>query len=176
MPIIDIMRAEFDATAFSNPGAITNNGSWVTNNAVNSVALDVAAPSWFGVFFGPGGRGKFQPNDNRTILSAWVTLPYHFTLAVGPLSVLFYYGVNIPNAIPEIGSGSSMMQFPVVNSEISLGVYVPYRVIGGTTFQYLGAAFDTGNISQIGAPASLNGLRFYPEIYIKVLHNLALQL
>lgn len=174
MPIIDIMRAQFDNTAFTNPAAITNFGSWVANNAVNSVAIDTGLPSWVGVFFGPGARGKFQPNDNRIILSAWATLPYHFALANGPLTTMFFYGVNIPNTIPEIGSGSSMIRFPVVNTEISLGVYVPYRVIGGTTFQYLGAAVSEGNISQIGSPAALNGTRFYPEVYIKVLHNLPL--
>lgn len=174
MPIIEILRGEFVAGNLTNPGAITNYGSFVSDNTVNDVACDVVGAPFAWTFSTVSGRYKFVERDNVEILSIWVCLPYHYQLSDTSLNAIFYRGDLATIApIAQLAPPDGRVAVPVINSEISIGAYVPWQGVAGS-YMSLGASFIQPLISMIGAPASLNGSRFYPRPFIKVLHNIAL--
>lgn len=175
MAIISILRGEFVANNLGNAGLITNFGSFVANNAVTELQCDTAAVSFRWTFSTDTGRYKFQEADNAILLSFWIALPYHYVWSRPGGTVSFYSGNTIGyGASGRVSPPDGSVVVPVANSEISLGVYLPWATGTGLNWISYGCQIDGPWVSQVGAVAALNGTRFYPVPCAKFLHNLPL--
>lgn len=176
MQIIEVLRGQFVANVLGNAAAATAFGSFTGNNAVTEVQCNTAAASWRFVFATNSGRYKFQPNDNAIFLSVWVCLPFHYVFSRPGAAVALAVGNDIGwGYAGRFGPNEGLIQVPVANSEIALGVYNPYSAVGAGTFLAYGAEIINMWVSQIGAAAALNGVVQYPVVCAKVLHNNVLQ-
>jgi len=172
--IVDVLRGVFVAGNFAGPPAITNYGSWVGNNAVAEVQADIVGAPFAFTFQTLAGRYRFAPEDNVVILSAWLCLPYHYVLSRPGATLQFMRGDALTVApIAQVSPPAGTINVPVANSEIALGPFVPWVGVAGS-FMSIGAALLDAWVSQIGAPALLNGVRSYSVPCVKVLHNMPL--
>ena len=173
MPIVEVLRGDFVALNLGGPAAITNYGSWVVNNAVNEVQIDTAAVPFSWTFSNGSGLYKFSEADNVIILSIWACLPFHFVWSrPGAECATVRGNVAAVGPILQVSPPGGRIAIPVANSEIALGVYVPWGGVPAGSYMSLGAQMIGSWVSQIGAPAALNGTRLYPTLCMKVLHNL----
>lgn len=173
MPIVEILRGEFVPLNLGGGAAITNYGSWVVNNLVAEIQTDIAAAPYSFTMRSNTGRYKFIERDNIEILSVWCCLPYHFIWSrPGPSIQVVRGDVLNTGPIQQVSPPSGRVVIPIANSEIAIGVYVPWGGVPAGSYMSIGAQIIGGWVSQIGAAAILNGVRLYPTICMKILHNL----
>lgn len=173
MAIIETLHSQFVPNNIGSAGAITARSSFTVNVAVPEVQVDQIAIPFNFTMCSYLGRYMFQPDDNIIILSSWFCLPYHFIFSRPAATFAWVRGDNAAvGPITQISFPDGNMAFPVANSEVSYGVYVPYGGVGPASYMSIGGLCLDAWISMIGCPAALDTQIFYPTVCCKVMHNL----
>ena len=174
MAVIDTLKLIDPA-----PGGVATPPTFVVNTAVTEVVANfVPAPNTFyGIFGTAAGQTKFQPNDNLSVISMALVLPFCFGLGseVPQFALAWRDTGGGSYSVPEWGTNSYQL-FSVCNAEIPIGQYLPWNpLIVGVTNSQLAVTALRVTISMLGVPSALNGTTQDIQIVFKVLHNLDLQ-
>lgn len=163
---------------------LKNPPKFTANNAVNSVvATPDPMPAADSVYTNAIGRDYFQQKDNIIIKSIQLQMPYMFTLSAGEiypandkekidLSFLSK-DTGVVVSIPEIGA--SNIWVPQDCPKIELDSFIPWPVnplAPAEDMALLSSNTMEFDVSQVYAPASLNGVELYINIYLTVEHTL----
>jgi hypothetical protein len=158
------------------PGGSATPPTFVVNTAVTEVIASFpAAPlTYWGIFGTANNQTEFEPNDNLTVLSMALVLPFCFGLG----SEIPYWAMVWRDtgggsyAVSDWGQNGYQQHY-ATNQEIGMNQYLPWNpLIVGTTNSQLAIGVARFSISMLGVPAALNGTTQDIQIILKVLHNL----
>ena len=154
--------------------------TFTVNTAVNGVSLN--APGMLtGVLSDANGFSWLHAQDNFTLLSLGMSLPYGFDLgdSISALQLTWLDSLGNIGFFPNIGgSGTGNMVLPFANYEFVQSVYIPWPVaaigsirlvlltIGASSLQNLNT-----QISMLNVPPALNGLTLGISSWVKISQN-----
>lgn len=163
---------------------LNNPPLFTANNAVSSVlATQPAALITDNTFLNAAGLGSFQARDNVLLKSMQLQMPYMFTLAAGKQITAGEEFINLDFLtmtsnttvnIPGLGGGQTwlMQDCP----KIELNTFIPWvnvPLVNNENRQILARDIEL-NVSQEYAPATLNGIDLYINVFLTVEHTLEL--
>ena len=159
----------------SNTGVGNN---FVVDNTVIEKAL-VAPPATGNKFSNAAARDWFEKGDNLILTGFWVNIPFGFGQGTGLAQVSIFWedGAGAFTLIPELANPASIISLPNFCGPLEFppgGLFVKVPTTGATRFRLTNLT-SIMNISQINAPAIINGTTVKAQFHLRVLHTLEIQ-
>jgi hypothetical protein len=156
----------------SNTGVGNN---FVVDNTLTEKAL-VGPPGTGNKFSNAAARDWFEKGDNLILTGFWMNIPFGFGQGTGSVSLSLFWedGAGAFTVIPELADPSSTLNLPNFCGPLEFppnGLFIRVPTTGATKFR-LTNLNSIMNISQINAPAILQGTTQKVQFHLRVLHTL----
>lgn len=155
---------------------VVGQGDFTVNNAVNSVAVNSVNFATGLDFFNAINSRWFTQGDNIILTGIWISTPYQFAQSTGlcKIGIQWMDDVGVKTPIGELSLGSAldipdpcgMLEFPPG------GLFIITPKTGSKRKLILNVL--ELNLSQLNAPASLNGSVFPVQVFVRLNHTIQL--
>jgi len=146
---------------------------FVGNNAVVQVGINAPAANAVN-FFNAAGNLYFELGDNPIILAMWVTIPHGYTMgqANSNIQIGWKDSANTFTTIPEFAGTGQLTNITSCSRQPfgPSGVYIQNPITGVSKHRLNLLGFNM-QVSQVGAPAILNGVNIITSVTLEVLHT-----
>lgn len=190
--IISIIYGKFIANVGSNGPADSTRNKVTVNTALAENSFDTTSvPLWYFNFCLPLTEARWITyGNNIRILSAGIVMPHGIIAGTENIVLTLQkyrafsdgsFGTTLVNEFRVSPvAPSSAIEFPGLNYEVALDVFIPFPERGVSAVYEISYMFEavitSGNISSAGLNALLDGNVYTPIPFFKILHNTPLDI